>query len=324
MSAEKTSIEGVGPLSSTASLVVILGTGGTIAGTAANAADNVGYQAAQLGVAHLVQAVPALASHRLEMQQVAQLDSKDMDIATWQRLAQAVAAHLARPEVAGIVITHGTDTLEESAYFLQRVLAPTKPVVLTCAMRPATALQADGPQNLLDAVLLAQDARASGVVVMAAGRVHAAEQVQKAHSYCIDAFRSRDDALCGVMEEGVLREWGAWPRGEALGLDRIAKPAEQWPQVQIVLNHVGADGLLVDALLGLGCAGLVVAGTGNGTLSERLTQALLRAQAQGVRVLRCSRCDAGPVIGGEDSGLPSAGTLSAVKARVELMLQLLA
>ena len=116
--------------------VVVLGTGGTIAGTAQDAADNVGYTAAQLGIEQLVRAVPALASTRLDVQQIAQLDSKDMDFATWHLLARTVAGQLARAEVAGIVITHGTDTLEETAFFLQRVLAPSKPVVLTAAMRP--------------------------------------------------------------------------------------------------------------------------------------------------------------------------------------------
>jgi L-asparaginase len=105
-------------------LVVILATGGTIAGTAAAATDTTGYRAGALGVEALIAAVPALAEHRLESESVAAIDSKDMDVATWQRLAQRVAHHLARPEVAGVVVTHGTDTLEETAYFLQRVLAP--------------------------------------------------------------------------------------------------------------------------------------------------------------------------------------------------------
>lgn len=304
---------------------MILGTGGTIAGTAAAATDNVGYRAAQLGVAQLVAAIPALASRRLEARQVAQLDSKDMDFATWQSLARAVAEQLARPEVAGIVITHGTDTLEETAYFLQLVLAPAKPVVITAAMRPATALQTDGPQNLLDAVAVAAHCDAAGVLVVFGGRIHAAEQVRKVHSYKVDAFASSDGGSLGLVEEGALR-WLARPRlvdRDPLGLDVIDRDAASWPRVQIVWNHVGADGAVVDALLAHGVDGLVVAATGNGTLSVALETALRRAQADGVAVLRSTRCDAGPVTAAAEA-LPSAGALSPVKARIELLLALLA
>ena len=306
-----------------ADLIVILGTGGTIAGTAASAADNVGYTAAQLGVAELVGAVPLLALRRLECEQVAQLDSKDMDFATWQQLALRTAAQLARPEVQGIVITHGTDTLEETAYFLQRVLAPDKPVVITAAMRPTTGLQTDGPQNLLDAVLVASDSRATGVLVVFAGNVHTATQVRKVHSYRVDAFASADGAKLGVVEEGVTR-WLAQgtPVDAALGLTRISKPVASWPRVQIVFNHVGADGAVVQALLAQGVDGLVVAGTGNGSVSMPLEAALRAAEASGVRVLRSTRCDAGPV-SVSSTALPSAGALSPVKARIALLLDLL-
>lgn len=307
-----------------ADLIVILGTGGTIAGTAADAADNVGYKAAQLGVTELVGAIPPLARYRLECEQVAQLDSKDMDFATWQLLAQRVAAQLARPEVRGIVITHGTDTLEETAYFLQRVLAPAKPVVMTAAMRPATALQSDGPQNLLDAVAVASNGEATGVLVAFAGAIHAAEQVRKVHSYRVDAFASVDGAQLGVVEEAQVRWLAHAAVSEAaLGLVRVGKPVAGWPRVQIVLNHVGADGSIVRALLAQGVDGVVVAGSGNGSLSVQLEAALREAQAGGVRVLRSTRCDAGPVSTLKDA-LPSAGALSPVKARIALLLDLLA
>jgi len=304
-------------------LIVILGTGGTIAGTAKTASDGVGYTAAQLSVEDLLAAVPALSGQRLEAHQVAQLDSKDMDFATWQKLAAAVQQQLARPEVGGVVITHGTDTLEETAYFLHRVLAPSKPVVLTAAMRPATALAPDGPQNLFDAVQVAATADARGVVVAFAGRVHDAVQVRKTHSYRVDAFESVDGALVARVEEGVVRLLGRWPEGEALGLACIAAPAERWPRVEIVMNHAGADGAVVRALWASGIDGLVAAGTGNGTLSRGLDAALRQAQAGGVRVVRSTRCDAGPVM--ELPGLlPSAGALGPVKARIELILALLA
>ncbi len=304
-------------------LIVILGTGGTIAGTAADPGDNVGYKAAQLSVEQLIASLPGLAGRRLEAEQVAQIDSKDMDFATWQKLAERLAQHLARPEVGGIVITHGTDTLEETAYFLQRLLNPVKPVVITAAMRPATSLQADGPQNLLDAVAVAAQAQVAGVVVAFAGAIHSAEQVRKVHSYRLDAFASAEGSRLGVVEEGVVRWLAKRPSAPAaLGLARITRPAVQWPRVQIVMNHVGADGAVVEALLARGVDGLVVAGTGNGSLSSPLEAALRIALEQGVAVLRSTRCDAGPVSAAVDA-LPSAGLLSPVKARIEMLLSLL-
>ena len=269
--------------------------------------------------------MPALAAFQLETEQVAQLDSKDMDFETWRRLALRVEAHLARPEVAGLVITHGTDTLEETAYFLQRLLAPQKPVVLTAAMRPATALQKDGPQNLLDAVTLALDGRAGGVLLAFAGQVHSAEQVRKVHSYKLDAFASVDGARLATIEEGQVR-WLGWPPVAQAGLGTSLVSAltpNVWPRVEIVMNHVGAQGSVVRTLVAQGLVdGLVVAGTGNGSLSASLEAALREAQDAGVCVWRSTRCDAGPVTASAEA-LPSAGALSPVKARIELLLTLL-
>jgi L-asparaginase len=301
-------------------ITVILGTGGTIAGTAASAQDCLGYRAAQLGVADLVAAVPALRGLPLEAEQVAQVDSKDMSNAVWQTLAQRAAAHLGRPEVGGVVVTHGTDTLEETAYFLHRVLAPAKPLVLTAAMRPATALMADGPQNLLDAVTLARHAGARGVMAVLAGEVFAASALRKAHTHRLGAFEAGDAGLLAVIESGVLRRFRDWPDATALGVALIVKPTADWPRVEIVLNHAGTDGRLVDALMAQGLQGLVLAGTGNGSLSADLEAAALCAQAAGVRVLRASRCAHGAVLG-ETGALPGAGELSAVQARVEVLLQ---
>jgi L-asparaginase len=303
-----------------ARVIVVLGTGGTIAGTSAVASDNVGYTAAQLGVAQLITAVPALAGVPLECEQVAQLDSKDMSFAVWRTLAVRTAHHLARDEVAGVVVTHGTDTLEETAYFLQRVLAPAKPVVMTAAMRPATSLQADGPQNLLDAVRVAGLAGAQGVVVVVNGRVHGAHDVRKLHTYRLDAFDSGDAGPLAAIEEGELRQWRAWPQGIAMGADRLPADTSVWPKVEIVTSHAGASGAIVRALCASGVHGLVVAATGNGTLHRDLEAALLEAQAQGVRVLRSSRCLNGRVLAQADDALPSADDLTPVKARIELML----
>jgi L-asparaginase len=305
-------------------LVVILATGGTIAGTAAASTDTTGYRAGALGVDALIAGVPALAEHRLEAESVAAIDSKDMDIATWQRLAARVAHHVARPEVAGVVITHGTDTLEETAYFLHRVLAPAKPVVLTAAMRPASALSPDGPANLLDAVTVAERADARGVCVAFGGSAWGALGLRKIHTLRTSAFAGSDCGPIARLEGGVARVFRAWPEGDALGLARIAAPPDAWPRVDIVLNHAGADGGLVEAAVAAGAKGLVVAGTGHGTTSARLAAALARARDAGVRVTRASRCVFGPVLAHDASDTEAAGELSAVQARVELQLALLA
>jgi len=303
-------------------ITMVLGTGGTIAGTAEAAADNIGYRAAQLGVAQLLTGVAA--GSLVETEQVMQVDSKDMDSMLWQALAGRVAHHLARDEVGAIVITHGTDTLEETAYFLHRVLAPAKPVVLTAAMRPASALMSDGPQNLRDALALAQLPGAQGVLVVMAGQVFGAVGVRKAHSYQLDALSAGDAGPLGRIEEGRMRRFRAWPEGSPLGLQRVQRDPARWPRIEIVTSHAGADGAIVDALLALPVRGIVVAGTGNGSIHARLEAALRRAMAAGVAVWRCTRCAGGGVIAAGGDELPCTSDLTPVQARIELMLELLA
>jgi L-asparaginase len=310
-------------MQSQASTLVVLGTGGTIAGTSGSPHDNVGYQAAQLGVAQLLQGMAAPGAMRLEAEQLAQVDSKDMDHSLWQRLGQRVAQHLARDTVAGIVITHGTDTLEETAYFLHRVLAPCKPVVLTAAMRPASALLADGPQNLRDGLALACWPGARGVLAVMANTVFAAVGLRKAHSYRIDALSGGDAGPLGRIEEGRLRRFQAWPEQAAIGQQALQRPAHEWPRVEIVFSHAGAGPLLVEALMAQAPRGLVVAGTGNGGVHAAMEAALVRAMGAGVAVRRSTRCANGVVIAGAADALPGAGDLTPVQARIELMLELM-
>jgi len=310
--------------------VVILGTGGTIAGRAASSSDNIGYTAAQVGVQELLAAVPGLQGQSLIAEQVAQLDSKDMDFATWQHLAVRVAHHLAQDDVQGIVITHGTDTLEETAYFLHRVLHASKPVVLTCAMRPASSAFADGPQNLLDAVAVARAEGACGVMAVCAGVVHAAQAVQKVHPYRLDAFDSGEAGPLGFVEEQTPRwlhdfEQKTPKAGVTAPWNAIKNRAsdEPWPWIEIVTSHAGARGSAVDALVAAGVKGIVVAATGNGTLHHVLEAALLRAQAAGVQVVRSTRCARGVVLAKPGDALPDTQGLPPPKARVDLLLALL-
>lgn len=326
--------------------IVFLGTGGTIAGTAASAVDNVGYTAAQLGVDQLLGGIPALPDTLGEctavFEQVMQIDSKDMGWPQWLALVRRVCHYLAMPDVAAIVVTHGTDTLEETAFFLSQVLPrdglACKAVVLTCAMRPASSLAADGPQNLLDAVVVARSRAAHGVLVVCAGGVHAAHAVQKVHPYRLHAFDSGDAAALGYVEEGVVRwvqrcpEQNQNPACTPELLEHWSQASQPWPRVEIVMNYVGATGATVRALCaappdsGAAVQGIVVAGTGNGTLHHDLEAALWQAQRQGVRVVRATRCPQGCVVpgAGSDAALPHAQGLSAVKARIALMLDIMA
>ncbi|MFM7024864.1 MAG: asparaginase [Limnohabitans sp.] len=308
---------------------VVLGTGGTIAGTAASPGDLTGYTAAQLGVQALLESVhglqEVLQGEPLHVEQVAQLNSKDMDAITWQRLARRCAHWLAQPEVGGLVVTHGTDTLEETAWFLQQVLAPGKPVVITCAMRPATAHMPDGPQNLLDAFAVVRDAQARGVLVVCAGRIHGAREVQKVHPYRLDAFDSAETGPLGWVEQGGVRWSRACPDGPAHPRAERALhgSSEAWPWVAIVPSHSGADSRQVQALVQAGVQGVVMAGSGNGTVHEALLSPLQKAQEQGVTVRLTTRCTLGQVVG-DAAILPLAERgLNAYKARVSLMLDLL-
>jgi L-asparaginase len=304
--------------------IVVLGTGGTIAGAGNSPADHVGYRAGQLAVAQLLQGIPALEELQVESEQVIQIDSKDMEPQAWTALAGRCRYWLSHADVTGVVVSHGTDTLEETAYVLSRLLADTKPVVLTCAMRPATALTPDGPQNIADAVAVLRTPGAQGVTAVCAGKLHAAADIRKVHPYRLDAFSSGDAGPLGFVEDGRLSLVRRWPQpvadGEALA--RLQGGAT-WPWVEIVHSHAGADGRVVKALLREGVQGLVVAATGNGTVHERLEAALLAAIDAGVPVVRATRCSEGRLIAAAGAALP-AHPLTPVKARIDLMLELLA
>ena len=328
--------------------VVVMGTGGTIAGTAVNPGDNIGYTAAQLGVGQLLADIPMLARLpcKLVAEQVAQIDSKDMGFLEWQKLLALTAHWLGQADVQGVVITHGTDTLEETAFFLQvalhRDLLARKPVVLTCAMRPATALNPDGPQNLRDALAVALTDQASGVTMVCAGTVHGALDVQKSHTYRPDAFSSGDAGPVGYVEEGVVRQLKPWPIAPDTILNSANKASNthsvlhlilrnpKWPRVEILMSHVGASGWMVEALLAQAVSGgiaplrgIIVAGTGNGSLHHDLEAALVRAVRSGIVVRRTTRCANGRVLPAANQAIPDTQGLSSVKARIALMLELM-
>jgi len=200
--------------------------------------------------------------------------------------------------------------------------------VLTCAMRPASALVPDGPQNMMDALAVAASPGAGGVSVVCAGSVFGAEEVQKVHPYRLNAFGAGDAGPIAYVEEGRLRQLRPWPHastglleGRAALLGRLAET--RWPRVEVVMSHAGADGWVVRALVEAGVQGLVVTTTGNGTVHQDLEAALRVALAKGVKVLRATRCTEGRLLEGGNDVLPAAPGLNSAKARIALMLALM-
>ncbi|MBK0113506.1 MULTISPECIES: asparaginase [unclassified Delftia] len=322
------------------SKLVILGTGGTIAGRADSQSQGVGYKAGQITVQSLLEAVPDLEQQALgpvQTQQIAQVDSKDMDWPVWRALLRACMQALEDADTRAVVITHGTDTLEETAWLLHSLLPATKPIVLTCAMRPATALLADGPQNLRDAVTVAASGGRSGVWVVAGGEVHAAAQVQKVHPYRLQAMRSVEGGPQALVEEGRVR----WlvpdaPSSPAAPSTGAMVPAtmssdllalDELPWVEVVFSGALARASGVDALVAAGVRGIVVAGTGNATVHEGMEAALQRARDKGVWIWRGTRCAEGlPVASGLGTNPAEAdlAQLPVAKARIAMMLALAA
>jgi L-asparaginase len=200
------------------------------------------------------------------------------------------------------------------------VLSPQKPVVMTAAMRPSNALLADGRQNLLDAVCLAHEHAAKGVLVCLLGQVYAPDDIRKAHGYHLDAFRSGGAGLIGSIVEGKLYRVRDWPECVPLGYENLPDAAA-WPMVAVFMSHAGVSSASLEVLLESGLDGLIIAGTGNGTVHRSLEGAIRRAEQRGVVVWRASRCLEGGVVG--EGSLPSAGRLSVVQGRIELMLQLM-
>jgi len=312
--------------------VLVLATGGTIAARGDSPAHTVHYRAGQIGVQALLQAVPDLAEQAqgpLLARQIAQIDSKDIDWPLWRTLLGECMQALCDDGIRAIVITHGSDTLEETAWLLHRLLPAHKPVVLTCAMRPPTALLADGAQNLRDATVVAACGARAGVWVVAAGEVHAAARVQKVHPHRLHALRSLETGVAARVEEGRVR-WLLPPAatttpapGRAALHRLLALPALPW--VEIVFSGALARGEGVHALVAAGVRGLVLAGSGNATVHQALETALLRAQAQGVWVWRTTRCAEGlpvaPAHPGGQALLPLAA-LPPATARIAMMLAL--
>lgn len=310
--------------------VMILATGGTIAGTGATSTTTVGYTAATVGVDNLIKAVPELSKvANVKGEQVFQIASENMSNEHWLTLAKRVNALLAQRDVDGIVITHGTDTLEETAYFLDLVVKSKKPVVLVGAMRPSTAISADGPINLYNAVLLAATPEAAGKGVMVAlnDQIHAARDVTKTNTSTLDTFKTTELGMLGYFQGNKAHFYRMSTRKHTADTEFDVSNLSALPQVDIVYGYANMGPVPVNALVAAGAKGIIHAGVGDGSLAAKVVPALQAARKQGVLVVRAARVGQGIVArNGEanDDELDTvvADTLNPQKARILLMLAL--
>ena len=310
--------------------VMVLATGGTIAGTGATSTTTVGYTAAKVGVEALIAAVPEIKKvANVKGEQVMQIASENMNNDAWLKLAKRVNQLLAQPDVDGIVITHGTDTIEETAYFLDLVVKSDKPVVVVGAMRPSTAISADGPINLYNAVILAgsKEAVGKGVLVCLNDQINAAREVTKNNTATADTFRTPELGFLGYMQDNKAHFYRESTRRHTAKSEFDVSNLDKLPQVDIVYGYANANRIPVDAFVAAGAKGIVNAGVGDGTLANSVKEGLLDARKKGVLVVRSSLTGNGIVarngeVNDDQTDFVVSDTLIAQKARILLMLAL--
>lgn len=309
------------------STIYLIACGGTIAGTASGRTDLTGYAAGSLGIDEMLRAVPEVqAQAQIAGEQFCNIDSSDMSEALWLQLAARVTEIAKRDDVTGIVITHGTDTLEETAYFLNLTVHTPKPIVLVGSMRPATAISADGPLNLLEAVQLAACAETGqyGVVVAMNGTICSARFVEKTDTTHVDTFKSRQLGVLGFMQAGRPIWYQRPVRRHTMQSALSCTGVTSLPAVEILYTYVGMPASVVTSAVARHVRGIVVAGLGHGRMPVAVTAALRQAAAQGISVVRTSR-----TLGGVVTAVPeyqefiSGDNLTPQKAKILLQLALL-
>jgi L-asparaginase len=310
--------------------IVVLATGGTIAGAAASDVQ-AKYASGQVGVEQLLAAVPqAKEIATLRGEQISNIGSQDMNDEVWLKLARRVNELAAMSDVDGIVITHGTDTLEETSYFLNLVVKSAKPVVLTGSMRPSTALSADGPLNFYNAVAVASNKSASGrgVLVVINDSIHGASSITKTSTTAVETFASPRRGLVGTVAYGVA-EFYRYPVGKhTTESDFSLDGVTALPRVDIIMAYENMDGKLIDAAVAAGAKGIVIAGVGNGNMTAAALDALAAQAKKGVICVRSTRVLTGAVgrnveVDDDKLGFVASDDLNPQKARVLLRLALL-
>ncbi|HFP7744342.1 TPA: type II asparaginase, partial [Campylobacter jejuni] len=310
------------------SRIAILGTGGTIAGFIDSTIATTGYAAGAIDIDVLIKAVPQIRDLAdISWEQIANIDSSNMCDEIWLRLAKKIAKLFAEG-IDGVVITHGTDTMEETAYFLNLTIKSDKPVVLVGAMRPSTAISADGPKNLYNAVALVvnKEAKNKGVMVAINDKILSARGVVKTHSLNVDAFSSPDFGDLGYIVDGKVFFYNNVIKAHTKNAPFDVSKLTSLPKVDILYSYSNdGSGVAAKALFEHGTKGIVVAGSGAGSIHKNQKDVLKELLKKGLKVVVSSRVVAGCVAvsdSDEKLGFISAEDLNPQKARVLLMLAL--
>ena len=309
--------------------IVIVATGGTIAGSA-ESTTAAGYQAGGVAVEVLIAAVPQMKKFAdVRGVQVSSLGSQDMNDELWVTLATEVNGLLAASDVDGVVITHGTDTIEETAYFLNLVVKSDKPVVLTGSMRPSTSLGADGPLNIYNGVGVAADPRAAGrgVLVVANDDIHDARAITKRHTSDVQTFVSPEVGLVGVCLFDDREFMRSPSRAHTAATPFTVVAGQVLPRVDVIYAHAGMSPDVIDGAVANGAKGLVVAGVGGGNMTTPALDAVKRAISKAVMIVRSTRVGEGTVrrnieVDDDAVGTIASKALNPAKSRVLLKLAL--
>ena len=310
--------------------IVILATGGTIAGAASTGTQS-GYTSGAVGIDTMINGVPGIDKlATIKGEQISNVGSQDMSFEIMLKLAKRINEILPTSGVDGIVITHGTDTMEETAYFLNLTVKSDKPVVMVGSMRPSTAVSADGPLNLYNAVAIASDpqAKGRGVLVVMNDHIHAAHSLTKTSTTAIQTFMSPLRGLVGVSAYGK-NDWYTTPPWKHTSRSEFdISKATKMPRVDIVFAYADMPSDLIDASVNAGAKGIVIAGVGNGNMNKASLDAAARAVKKGVVVVRSSRVATGMVdrnveVNDDELGFIASDELNPQKSRILLSLALL-
>jgi L-asparaginase len=310
--------------------VVILATGGTIAGAAGTGTQS-SYTSGAVGIDTMVKGVPGIEKlANIKGEQLSNVGSQDMSFDIMLKLARRINELLPTSGVDGIVVTHGTDTMEETAYFLNLTVKSDKPVVMVGSMRPSTAVSADGPLNLYNAVAVAADpqAKGRGVLVVMNDHIHAAHSLTKTSTTALQTFMSPLRGLVGVSAYGKNDWYNTPPWKHTTQSEFDVSKVTRLPRVDIVFACADMSPDLIDASVSAGAKGIVIAGVGNGNMNKESLDAAARAVKKGVVVVRSSRVATGMVdrnveVNDDELGFIASDELNPQKSRILLSLALL-